>query len=69
MAPERRHRQQGRKDSYSNRVHSVGEMSRREQRNQKKFDLKQGLNPGAAEDSGVNPNPTDIKPSEEHEVE
>ena len=59
MPPERKHRQQGRKDSYSNRVHSVGEVSRREQRMQRKADLRQGLNPGAEESFEINPSDTE----------
>ena len=64
MPPERKHRQQGRKNSYSNRVHSVGEMSRREQRKQRKADLRQALNPDAQEGFEVNPNPSDMEPGE-----
>ena len=43
-------------------------MSRREQRKQRKADLRQALNPDAQEGFEVNPNPSDMEPGEGRNV-
>lgn len=64
----KRSKETGRRGNYSGRIHSVGEMSRRELRKQRKTELRQGLNPGAEDNSGANSNPTDMESNKDYRI-
>lgn len=66
---ERKPRETGRGGRYSNRVHSMGEMSRRELRRLRKLELKQGLNSSAAENPKANQTPIEMEPGEDYLIE